>query len=585
MLVLGGGLLVRLLHWLAVGGEDFFARLALDSVEYDRWARAIAAGDWLGRDLGTFFQAPLYPYFLAVIYRFVSPSVQAVYGLQILLALVGCWMLYRAGSALAGPRHGLVAAWLAALYPVFVVTDVQVAKESLAVTVVAGLLWALVVAWRDGSVRAFLLAGVASGVLALLRENMLLVLPFFLPLVSREWWRPHTWWSRAPWLRLLALAGGVLLVLGPVAVRNGLVGGSFLPTTFQGGTNFYIGNNPTADGTYQPIVAGKQIPFYERTEPTRLAEEALGRSLSGAEVSRFWLGKSLAWARAEPAAFFALQLRKLALFWSPYEWPDAIDYAWVRTRSPILRILPFELAGVFVLALAGLWVRRRSLLGADLPVVLFVVGWMVATVIFFLFSRYRLPVVPALLLWAAAPVLALADALRRRGLGRAVGWGGLLVLAVVVSRLTLAEPRFDLVWYNQAVIHLQHGELDQARDRLEATLELSPNDHMVWLNLGIATGRGGDLPAALLALERAVELAPNSDDAAATLGAARLAARDETGARLALDRALALNARNSAAIQNRLLLARRSGEVELAAELEARLRLLVDPADPARSRG
>ena len=49
--------LLRLAHWAAVRDEPFVAQLAMDSQEYDRWAAAIAAGDWLGRE--PFFQAPL----------------------------------------------------------------------------------------------------------------------------------------------------------------------------------------------------------------------------------------------------------------------------------------------------------------------------------------------------------------------------------------------------------------------------------------------------------------------------------------------------------------------------------------------
>ena len=37
-----------------------------DAHGYDEWARRIAGGDWIGSEV--FYQAPLYPYFLGVIY-------------------------------------------------------------------------------------------------------------------------------------------------------------------------------------------------------------------------------------------------------------------------------------------------------------------------------------------------------------------------------------------------------------------------------------------------------------------------------------------------------------------------------------
>jgi hypothetical protein len=71
-LILLAGLGLRLAHWRAVAEEPFFAHLVMDSYEYDRWARTIAAGDWLGSEV--FFQAPLYPYVLGATYALFGRS-------------------------------------------------------------------------------------------------------------------------------------------------------------------------------------------------------------------------------------------------------------------------------------------------------------------------------------------------------------------------------------------------------------------------------------------------------------------------------------------------------------------------------
>ncbi|HYU31567.1 MAG TPA: glycosyltransferase family 39 protein, partial [Thermoanaerobaculia bacterium] len=246
--ILAVALALRLAHWWAVRDEPFFAQLAMDSQEYDRWAQEIAGGDWLGSQV--FFQAPLYPYLLAVVYKLAGRSLDAVYLLQIAAAVAGIWALYRAARRMAAERVGLVAAGLAAVYGPFLFYDVQLLKESLAVAVTSFLLWAL-------AGRRWLAAGILLGVLALLRENALLLVPFLLPLA---WSRERPGKSPAGLLKDGgALVAGLVLALAPVALRNGLVGGDFLPTTFQGGVNFWIGNNPEADGTYRPVVPGKQI--------------------------------------------------------------------------------------------------------------------------------------------------------------------------------------------------------------------------------------------------------------------------------------------------------------------------------------
>lgn len=598
VVILGLALALRLAHWAAVRSAPFVAQLVVDSWEYDRWARQIAAGDWLGH--GVFFQAPLYPYLLAVLYRVAGHSLDAVYLAQIALAVAGCFALYRAGRAMAGERAALAAAALAAIYGPFLFYDVQLLKESLAVTVACFLLWALGAAWAPATAGAepratgwrWLLAGALLGVLALLRENALLVAPLLVPLA----WRGGGGVGRA--LRLGAFAGGILLVLAPVALRNGLVGGDFLPTTFQGGVNFYIGNNPRADGTYRPIVPGKQAPELERKEPARIAEQELGRRLGEGEVSRYWLGRALAWAREHPGDFLRLTLRKLGLFWSWYEWPDAVDYYDIRGQSPVYRLPLLEFGGLTLLAALGLGYLGGGMARRLAPALLFAAGWMLATAVFFLFARYRLPAVPALMLLAALPVADLVESLGswRRGKAartaesgqprlpwRAVGLGLVVVAALALPRVAGFAPRRDLVQFNLGRLAEERGDGESARRHYQAVLAVAPDDFLAWLDLGNLAARRRDWQEALACYQRAAALEPASDDAQSNLGGVYLALGDLPAAASHLDRALALNSRSVQALQNGALLRLRLGDLQGARELNRRT-LEVDPTNPAAGR-
>jgi 4-amino-4-deoxy-L-arabinose transferase-like glycosyltransferase len=562
---------LRLAHLWAVRGQPFFAWLAMDSQEYDRWAQGIAAGDWAGS--GVFFQAPLYPYLLAGVYALLGHRLVLVYLLQIVLAVAGCWAFYRAGREMGGEGTGLGAALLAAVYGPFLFYDAQILKESLAVTVTAFLLWALAAARTRPWLKVWLAAGLLLGVLALLRENALLVLPFLLPLA---WRREDRWAGLAR--RGGALVAGLVLALLPVALRNGIVGGDFLPTTSQGGVNFYIGNHARADGSYQPIVPGKQIPELERKEPARVAEQALGRRLSAGEVSRYWLGRGLEWAREHPGDFLRLQLRKLGMFWSWYELPDAVDYYYVKTLSPPLRLPLLEFGGATILALAGLFlVRRRP--GPFAPALLFALGWMASTVIFFLFSRYRLPAAPALLVLGGVTLAEIPAAWRRRR-KEGIALIAICLAAFLLPRLAGFEPRMDLVHYNLGRLYEEQGRPEEARTEYQAAFVLNPKDFLACLNLGNLAARRRDWPTALRFYQRAEALEPRSDDVQSNLGGAWLAVRDLAQAEEHLDRALALNPRNLPALQNKTLLLARRGDLAGARELNRRL-LEIDPENAA----
>src|SRR5207247_476546 len=114
---------------------------------------------------------------------------------------------------------------------------------------------------------------------------------------------------------LLAFACGLIVVLAPVAIRNYAVGGGVYVTTSQFGSNFYIGNNPRSDGTYMSLRYGRGAPEYERQDATELAQEAMGRSLTPDEVSRYWTRQALSFITSQPAAWLRLLGRKTALLW------------------------------------------------------------------------------------------------------------------------------------------------------------------------------------------------------------------------------------------------------------------------------
>jgi len=489
--------------------------------------------------------------------------------------VAGCYALYRAGKKIAGDKVGLSAAALAAAYSLFIFYDVQVMKESLAVTLVCFLLWVLVEARSKEGVGLWLIPGLICGLLSLLRENMLIVFIFLIFLTYRQQQS-----SRSAIKKGAIFLLGIIIVLLPVAVRNWKVGGLFLPTTFQGGVNFYIGNNPQANGSYQPIVPGKQIPAYERTEPIRIAEEEMGRKLSPLEVSNFWLKKSLTWAKSQPLDFIELQLKKLLMFWSWYEWPDAVDYYYVRKTSLVLKLPLAEFGGIFILAMLGIWLARRRL-GELTPVWLFIIAWMVSTVIFFLFSRYRLPCLPAIIILAAFFLAYLWEVWQRKKWQAGIGLSLLLAFSFVFPRFLDFQPRFDLVHYNLGLVYDHQGQTDKAVAHYRQAAALNPNDFLSRINLGNLAARDSNWSQALVWYKQAEVIEPGSEGVQANLGSAYIALGDLKRAELHLKKALAINPSNIQALQNLTVLKAKIGNIKEALELNRRVLELAPGWPPA----
>src|SRR3954468_18223847 len=68
-------LALRLLNVWQLRRSPLFDVLMGDAHGYDEWARRIAGGEWIGREV--FYQAPLYPYFMGGVYAIAGHDVVA----------------------------------------------------------------------------------------------------------------------------------------------------------------------------------------------------------------------------------------------------------------------------------------------------------------------------------------------------------------------------------------------------------------------------------------------------------------------------------------------------------------------------
>ena len=188
---------------------------------------------------------------------------------------------------------------------------------------------------------------------------------------------------------------GLAVVLLPVAARNYAVGGGFFVTTSQFGTNFYLGNNPHTDGTAGSLVAGRGAAEYEQRDAIDLAERATGRSLSPAEVSAFWTDRALSFITSQPWAWMRLMGRKTLLLVNRTEMLDTESQESYAEWSTPLRIgsIVGHFGVLVPLAAIGLiwtWPDRRRLW------VLYALAgaYAASVVLFFIYARYRYPLVP-----------------------------------------------------------------------------------------------------------------------------------------------------------------------------------------------
>jgi 4-amino-4-deoxy-L-arabinose transferase-like glycosyltransferase len=398
--VLALGLGLRLANLADISDSPFFTRPVIDGQSYDNWAMAIVNGKAPAQP---FYQDPLYPYFLALIYSVFGHSYWAVYLFQLALALVFLLLVYDTTRRLFDWRAGILAAAMAALYKPFIFYESQIEKTALAVFLTALFLWLFVRASsfkpqtssRGPGIRYILwpfTSGIALGLAALTRANTLLFAPL-LPLAMGL--KPQ---ATSRKLRIQAAAAsllGVLLVITPVSIRNSILAHEFTLTTTQAGQNLYIGNSPyNTTGQYEAPPWVRPTPEFEQSDFAEYANKAAGKTLSYSGVSRFYTRTALNWATSSSRDFWNLLWRKTVLYFNNFEVPDSHDLYFFARYSWILRLPLLSFGLVFALGLAAMILLARGL--GRLSMVIFYFGYAGSVILFFVFSRYRIPALPAL---------------------------------------------------------------------------------------------------------------------------------------------------------------------------------------------
>jgi 4-amino-4-deoxy-L-arabinose transferase-like glycosyltransferase len=549
VLVVAVGLAVRIVHLVDLSRLPLFDRPTVDAALYIDAARA-----WAGGTVPpVFFKPPLYPFLLAQVWRLAGDSFWTLRLFSAICGAATCGLVWWLGRRWFGVRTALGAGLLYALHSGAVYFDGEIVEIALATLVQVAALAA--VARADGrSRRDTLVAGVVLGLGVVARPTFFVFAAAALVWLGRR--------------RVAPPVAGLLLAVLPVTLHNVVRGGDFVLVSSNAGLNFYLGNNPRADGRIAAAAELPANPGAAERAARDVAERTAGHSLRPSEVSRFWLQKGLAYAGADPGRTLALAARKLFYCWNAAEIGDNEDIAGLMRHLPWLGHLPVGAWLLCPLGLAGLVLapRRRDLGLARL----YVAAQIVALLPFFVVARFRLPWMPILALFAAWLVGALVSSLRARRLPPIASLAVTAAAALVcnVPAFGVRAPvDFDLD-YKLGYAYQQEGRTDAALAAYRESLRRNPRNALAANALGVLQAEtGGDLAAAAALVQRALELDPaRTANYAESLAAIELRRGDAAAARAACVRGLAAD---PDAATRRALLERRAAAERLAGDTAA----------------
>lgn len=550
ILIFGLGLGLRLVYDHQLQANPFFAAHIMDPLYHHQWAESIAQGKPFHLDHEPYFRAPLYPWFLAAVYAVAGVDPMHPRVAQAIVGAFNCVLLYLIGRRCFGRIAATIAGLVAASYWPLIYFDGELVLPVLECFFYQLLLLVLLIAHDRPRWNWWLLAGLALGLGAIVRPNILLMAPaiaIWIAVLLRA--------RVGAALACVAVFGlGCLIPILPITIRNAVVGQDFVLIASQGGVNFYIGNNAGADGM-SAVIPGDPGGWWEGySAQVQRAERAAGRKLKASEVSAWFTQQTLAFMRAQPGVAFELLGKKLRYFWSYWEVPNNQDiYFTVNKYTPIVKLLPIHFGVIGPLGLLGLLLTlgqpRRWF-----PLWGFVLIYMLSVVAFFVTARFRIPVaIVLILLGSYALVWMLESMIRQRWLTVGLAVFPLAAMGLVAS---LQPPGVDAGGTQASILEgmalLEKREFANAETRLEAALPDAarlPLEHQLklWNSLGLARVQLGKLDEAAKAFSAVIALDPRHPTAYNNLGVVFFNLRKPTEAAQAFAAAISVNPQDAAA--------------------------------------
>jgi tetratricopeptide (TPR) repeat protein len=550
-----GSLILHFLYLSQYATTPFFWVPRLDHLYHDLLAQQITRG--LSDDTA-YFRAPGYYMWLAGLYKIFGASVDArFWAARMAQAAVGaasCSLVYALGKRLFTPLIGLLAAVGMALYGPLVFHDGELHTPVLEVFLDLVFLLLAVRAVQSQKQTDWLLSGLVLGLSAIVRPNILVAVPVLL------WWqftqRPQgasapRWWATAAALFLV----GVLVFPGLVTLRNLRVSGDPVFIASQGGINLYLGNRPGADGfTPSTPTRYRFNTAYEDSVALygqKAAEEAVGHSLKASEVNRYWIDRSAEFWREDPASALKLTGKKWVLAWSRQEVRNNTAFDFARKElAPLLWLCPLGFWFAGPLGLLGMVMAWRVHPASRL-LTLFALTYTASYVAFFVSDRYRLPVVPVLLLFSAYAIVHLRELAQQRNTRALAPWLGLLVVFAVFVNVPWFPTSTPATW---ALDYWSMGNRYQAQRRYQEAaacqvkaIALDPKNADIWNSLGEAQYYSQQFTNAAVSFQNAIQFAPENSQGYYNLSLCAMELKRPDMARKLLEKVLSLEPEHAAA--------------------------------------
>ena len=406
-----------------------------DAQDYDQLATSLAeTGSYVSASgVPTSLRPPLYPVMVAGLYRmFGVHNLLAVHIFQAVLSLITTVIVYRTGVEIYSKRVGVAAAAIVCFYPTLLGFNSQVLSEVLFTFFQSTIVLLATLVIKRDSLTGLVLLGIVLGLGALTRS----ILWLFTPLLAAYLFlvRGPGFWNR---FRCAAIPMTCfLLTIAPWAYRNTKVQETLTFIDVMGGRNVMMGNYEFTpmERSWATVsdVTGEQAWY----RVLAAANPGYG-DLTQGQIDKLAMSHGIRFALSHPGLSFQRSLVKFFNFWQLDREliAGSMTGYFGQLSKPTIQMTAILICAAYAIVIFGAVFGAISVPPADVRV-----RWMLMlTIAFpclihsiaFAHSRYHLPLIPVLAIYAGAAAMSWRDVRRHRLFPLAAGVCMILVVSWV----------------------------------------------------------------------------------------------------------------------------------------------------------
>ncbi len=328
------------------------------------------------------FRPPIYPFFLAILFKSFGLSYYSVVAVQIVFDITTSLIIFSIAKSVFDQKIAFFSSIGFALYPFSSYYTARILTESMFTLLLSFIILYLLKAFQTKSNKDFFLVGLLLGIGILCRFSLQ-----FFPLVILTGLTILYGYKHRYWLKCLLLIAGVCLAISPWTLRNYQITGSWLILGTGGGYNLWLGNHIPTDGRDNDELEGEKLQLLKDS----ISEITQGKGDQfSAENNRRFFKEALKGIRDNPSGTMVLMIKKAFRFWFSIFHPDHRWFSWF--------LIPIQ-GLILTLASLGIYfsIKERKEIFHPLSIILYFNLIHAAVAATF---RYSIPIMPYVIMFA-----------------------------------------------------------------------------------------------------------------------------------------------------------------------------------------